>query len=77
MPQAFYRAPFQPDHIIADTHGGRTIASNLCWACFHCNLPPAGAVNHPKDFVMKINERFNVNKIEEDYRRLMVVTEGV
>jgi len=38
MPQAFYRSSFQPDHIIADTHGGPTTASNLCWTCFHCNL---------------------------------------
>lgn len=38
MPHAFYRSPFQPDHIIADTHGGPMAASNLCWSCFHCNL---------------------------------------
>jgi hypothetical protein len=38
MPHAFYRSSFQPDHIIADAHGGPTVASNLCWTCFHCNL---------------------------------------
>jgi hypothetical protein len=38
MPQAYYRSPFQPDHIIANAHGGPTTESNLCWACFHCNL---------------------------------------
>jgi len=38
MPQRFYRAPFQPDHIVAEVHGGRTVLSNLCWACYHCNL---------------------------------------
>jgi hypothetical protein len=38
MPQEFYRAPFQPDHIIAESHGGETVADNLCWACYHCNL---------------------------------------
>ena len=38
MRQAFYRSTFQPDHIIAGSHGGKTIPSNLCWACFHCNL---------------------------------------
>jgi HNH endonuclease len=48
MPQKYYRAPFQPDHIIAGTHGGPTIASNLCWTCFHCNLhkgPNLGGVD--------------------------------
>jgi len=38
MPQTFYRSSFQPDHIIAEMHGGQTTASNLCWTCFHCNL---------------------------------------
>jgi hypothetical protein len=38
MPQALYRSSFQPDHIIAETHGGSTTAGNLCWTCFHCNL---------------------------------------
>ncbi len=38
MPQEYYRSPFQPDHIIAEVHGGPTEASNLAWACFHCNL---------------------------------------
>src|SRR5713101_5976996 len=38
MPSAFYRAPFQIDHVIAEQHGGRTTYSNLALACFHCNL---------------------------------------
>ena len=38
MPQVFYRCSFQPDHIIAEVHGGPTTLSNLCWACYHCNL---------------------------------------
>jgi hypothetical protein len=38
MPQAFYRSSYQPDHIIAEVHKGPTVAHNLCWACFHCNL---------------------------------------
>ena len=48
MPQIFYRAPFQPDHIIAEMHRGKTVASNLCWTCFHCNLhkgPNLGGVD--------------------------------
>ena len=38
MPQQFYRFSFQADHIVAEMHGGATVAANLCWACFHCNL---------------------------------------
>ena len=27
----------EPDHIIAEKHGGVTSFENLCWACFDCN----------------------------------------
>ena len=37
MPQAFYRSPFQIDHIIARKHGGEAIPDNLALACFYCN----------------------------------------
>ncbi len=29
--------PHQPDHIIAEQHGGETSAENLALACIHCN----------------------------------------
>ncbi|MDC0935456.1 HNH endonuclease signature motif containing protein [Pirellulales bacterium] len=29
--------PFQVDHIIAEKHGGLTVAENLAWSCFYCN----------------------------------------
>ena len=29
--------PHEPDHIIAEQHGGRTELANLALACFHCN----------------------------------------
>jgi HNH endonuclease len=32
---AFY--PHQPDHIIAEKHGGPTREDNLAWSCFLCN----------------------------------------
>lgn len=28
---------FQVDHVIAQKHGGQTVADNLALACFHCN----------------------------------------
>ena len=29
--------PHEPDHIIAEQHGGATTTDNLALACFHCN----------------------------------------
>ncbi len=37
MPQDVVFAPHQPDHIVAEQHGGRTKADNLALACLHCN----------------------------------------
>ena len=31
------RLPFEMDHIIAETHEGSTVASNVCLCCFACN----------------------------------------
>lgn len=33
--QAFF--PHEPDHIIAQKHGGQPVADNLALACFDCN----------------------------------------
>ena len=37
IPQAFYPAPFEIDHIIARQHQGQTTADNLALSCIHCN----------------------------------------
>ncbi len=29
--------PYEIDHIVAEKHGGRTEADNLCLSCFECN----------------------------------------
>jgi hypothetical protein len=29
--------PYEPDHIIAVKHWGRTLEDNLAWSCFACN----------------------------------------
>lgn len=29
--------PHEPDHIVAEQHGGETAFDNLAFACFHCN----------------------------------------
>lgn len=37
LPERCSSAPFQIDHIIAQQHEGRTVASNLALACYACN----------------------------------------
>jgi hypothetical protein len=37
MKQTFSLLPFEIDHIIAQKHGGKTIASNLALSCFYDN----------------------------------------
>lgn len=37
-PEAAAELPFHVDHVIAEKHRGETIAANLAWACFSCNL---------------------------------------
>jgi hypothetical protein len=37
MPQIYDEIPFEIDHVIAEQHGGNTIASNLELACFADN----------------------------------------
>lgn len=37
IPQLFYPAPFQIDHIVARKHGGDSVSQNLALACLHCN----------------------------------------
>jgi hypothetical protein len=37
MPECVLLLPFQIDHIVAEQHGGETIAVNLALACPHCN----------------------------------------
>ena len=38
FPESATELPFHIDHIIAEKHRGATVAANLAWACFSCNL---------------------------------------
>ena len=38
FPQQFSVRPFHCDHVVAQQHGGESVAENLAWACNHCNL---------------------------------------
>jgi len=33
----FAMVPHEPDHILAEKHGGLTASENLAWACALCN----------------------------------------
>ncbi len=37
IPQQYDSLKFEIDHIIPEFHGGKTLGSNLCLACFSCN----------------------------------------
>ncbi len=37
LPEAYTTLPFQLDHVIATKHEGSTDATNLAYACLHCN----------------------------------------
>jgi hypothetical protein len=37
MPSFALPLPFQIDHIVAEKHGGQSVANNLALACPHCN----------------------------------------
>jgi hypothetical protein len=38
IPSGISLTPFQIDHVIARKHGGSSVAANLAFCCFHCNL---------------------------------------
>ena len=37
VPDGAVMWPHEPDHIVAEQHGGHTELANLALACFHCN----------------------------------------
>jgi hypothetical protein len=37
MPQTYDELPFEIDHVVAEQHGGKTVAGNLALACFADN----------------------------------------
>ncbi|HQX50766.1 MAG TPA: HNH endonuclease signature motif containing protein [Planctomycetaceae bacterium] len=37
FPAAHAWLPFQIDHVVAEKHGGETVAENLALSCYYCN----------------------------------------
>lgn len=57
LPEEYSFHPFQVDHIIAEKHGGRTVAENLAWSCFYCNTykgPCISSWNEEKQDVVRL-----------------------
>jgi len=69
---------FQVDHIISLRHGGKTLASNLAYACLFCNRykgSDVGTVLLPKhDFIRLFNPRSDTWKEHFDWRGLEMVS---
>ena len=57
LPQWVYDFRFPIDHIVAQQHGGKTRASNLCLACRRCNArkgPNIAGVDPMTDKVVRL-----------------------
>lgn len=52
MPATRDALPFHIDHVIAEQHGGMSVAGNLALACYACNLPKGpniAGIDRPRD----------------------------
>jgi hypothetical protein len=59
IPQTYYPAPFQIDHIIATQHGGPTLLSNLALSCLHCNSHKGPNIAGRDSVTKKLTPLFN------------------
>jgi len=59
MPQAYFPAPFQFDHIIARQHDGPTIPSDLALSCLHCNSNKGPNIAGRDRITKKLTPLFN------------------
>jgi hypothetical protein len=59
MPQAFYPALYEIDHIIARHHDGLTIPSNLALSCIHCNSHKGSNIAGRDKVSRKLTPLFN------------------
>ena len=51
--------PFEPDHIIAEKHGGLTDINNLAYSCFDCNRFKGSDISSIDPVRSKIASLFN------------------
>ncbi|MBC8098957.1 MAG: HNH endonuclease [Armatimonadetes bacterium] len=55
--------PFHVDHFIPLKHGGTDAYSNLCFACFHCNICKSHDLTGLDPFTGKITALFNPRQL--------------
>src|SRR5207237_6053077 len=59
VPDSADALPFHIDHIIAQQHGGKTVATNVCCACYSCNLSKGPNLSGRDDVTGRIVRLFN------------------
>ncbi len=59
LPEQCTSLAFQPDHIIAVKHSGRTHEANLAWACFYCNSYKGACIAGPDPATGKVTRLFH------------------
>lgn len=67
MHEMFTFSPHEPDHIIAEKHGGETTFENLAWACFFCNRHKGSDISSIDPLNGHITPLFNPRK--QQWRR--------
>ena len=51
--------PHEPDHILAEKHGGETVLDNLALACFHCNRHKGSDISSVDPDTHRLTPLFN------------------
>ncbi|MBI5081464.1 MAG: HNH endonuclease [Chloroflexi bacterium] len=51
--------PHEPDHILAEKHGGETALDNLALACFHCNRHKGSDISSVDPDTRRLTPLFN------------------
>lgn len=59
MHQRFDETTFEIDHIIAECHGGATVATNLALSCYYCNLYKAAHLAGIDPVTKRVTPLFN------------------
>src|SRR5207244_4182511 len=67
MPEAWDTLPFHMDHIVAQQHGGKTVASNLALAFYTCNLQQGSNLCGIDPITRKITSLFHPRRHKWGY----------
>jgi hypothetical protein len=67
MPEFAVVTRHEPDHIIAEKHGGLTQPENLAWSCFFCNRHKGSDIASIDPMTLRIVSLFNPR--QQQWRR--------